>query len=311
MMVFCARYAWCWGPCVRCRGNVIIPNATLGRVGRLLRYWIDWLSVCTWCLRHGRSGCCFVTRAVDWATLWRRRTNLLGTLVGVPRWVLGTTVGTPRIESTCAFLLWIKPCTFGKLLGGCFAVTLCFAFPISWWRTIIFEYGCRITLRVAFSWWRTLIKSKFGTDARGDLTFFDNIVGNIFGRIFLVSFSFENLVSFVTLATLDIVRTYPRYPRYLPSTSAHKRVIGLLRWGDLHKRLGFNFNKYLLVLSVFLSLPSSLPHHHFVVLAPAGSVGYFRFVTGSHHNFHKWSRLVLPPNLLVNVAASLCPSFFR
>ena len=72
------------------------------------------------------------------------------------------------------------------------------------------------------------------------------------------------------------------------STSAYDKVVdGLVLVGGLHKRLGFNFNKYVLVLSVFLSLPGSLQHHHFSVFAPSGSTVTLRLVTGSHHKCHK------------------------
>ena len=68
-MVFCARYAWCWCFCDLCCGRVIIPNETVARVGRSFRYWIVWLLSLTWSFRHGRSGCCFVTRNVVCFTL--------------------------------------------------------------------------------------------------------------------------------------------------------------------------------------------------------------------------------------------------
>ena len=86
----------------------------------------------------------------------------------------------------------------------------------------------------------------------------------------------------------------------------------LLLVGGLHKRLRFNFNNSLLVfVSVFLSLPNSLHHHYFWVFTPADNTEIFLLVSGSHNKFNKWSRLVLPPILLVKVALSLWPFFLN
>ena len=273
-MVFCARYAWCCCLCERCRGKVIMPNETVDLGGRLLRYWKDWLSAFTWCLRHGRSGCCFVTSAAYWSTLWWQRTNLLGTLIGVPVGaqgiesnLLSTPVGTPKIGTTCTFLFfWIKPvlvvCTVEKLVP----CTRCFAFL--WQRTILWRRGTRfgtdalsnfaILICFAFLWGRTISKSR--TDPQSNFTFFDNI----FGRIMLVSLApilhessllhlvselILHLVSEQTLAFLDNVRTHfgcsivDKVSRIcFRSTVAYdkKIVIVLVQVSDLHERLRFN-----------------------------------------------------------------------
>ena len=62
----------------------------------------------------------------------------------------------------------------------------------------------------------------------------------------------------------------------------------LLLVGGLLKRIGFIFdNSSLVFVSVFLSLPNSLQHHHCCAIAPAGNMETLCLVPGSHHKFHR------------------------
>ena len=104
---------------------------------------------------------------------------------------------------------------------------------------------------------------------RSKLTFFDDVFGMIFLIVVWLRPRSLNLVAeLMNLSPLLvhlIFGTISITLRFVTSEYDNGMDMDrLLLVGGLHKRLGFNFNNSLLVfVSVFLSLPNSLQHHHF------------------------------------------------